>query len=140
LSIILLVACGESASVATNPAVALSTSSTTSSPTDPSIEELRELALAYWEAFNAYDADQVLAYLEENYRATREETIRSEVGQISTFGVKLGVQEQSPPVLLSDDTAEMFLDLKNPLGVRRIRMAFERIDGYWSITFAQETD
>lgn len=96
--------------------------------------------MAYWEAFNAYDADQVLAYLEENYRATREETIRSEVGQISTFGVKLGVQEQSPPVLLSDDTAEMFLDLKNPLGVRRIRMAFERIDGYWSITFAQETD
>jgi hypothetical protein len=96
--------------------------------------------LAYWEAFNAYDADQVLAYLEESYRAARDEIIRSEIGQIRSFGVKLGVQEQSPPVLLSSDTAEVYLDLKNPLGVRRIRMAFERVDGDWAITFAEETD
>lgn len=124
----------------TTPGLTPSTLPAATSPADPSIEEVRQLELAYWEAFNAYDADQVLAYLEESYRATRDEIIRSEIGQIRSFGVKLGVQEQSPPVLLSSDTAEVYLDLRNPLGVRRIRMAFERVDGDWAITFAEETD
>ena len=96
--------------------------------------------MAYWDAFNAYDADQALSYLEETYRTTREETIRAEINQIRTFGIKLGVQEEGLPVLLGDDTAEMFLEMREPLGVRRIRMAFERIDGDWLITFAEETD
>lgn len=104
------------------------------------MDEVRSLATAYWDAFNTYDADLVLSYLEETYRATREEPIRSEIDQLSTFGVTLGVQEEGPPVMLGDDTAELHLELKNPLGVRRILMAFERIDGEWVITFAEETD
>jgi hypothetical protein len=141
---ILLAACGESALVTTTIAAAPSTVPTTvaitTPPADPPTEELRELALAYWDAFNGYDADRVLSYLEETYRTSREEIIRAEIDQVSTFGVELGVTEESPPVMLGDDAAEMYLELKNPLGVRRIRMAFELIDAEWMITFAEETD
>ena len=143
MSIILLAACGESAYVTTTIAAAPSTPPTTiavtTPPAEPPTAELRELAFAYWDAFNGYDADRVLSYLEEGYRTTRQDPIRAEIDQISSFGIKLGVQEESPPVMLGDDAAEMYLELKNPLGVRRIRMAFERIDGDWTITFAEET-
>lgn len=99
---------------------------------------MRELAFSYWEAFNAYDADLVLSYLEESYRATRHRLIRDEIDTISAFGVQLGVREESPPVVLSDGTAEMFMELKEPLGTRRIRMAFSRIEADWIIVFAEE--
>ena len=33
---------------------------------------------------------------------------------------------------------EMFMRLKEPLGTRRIRMAFVRVDGEWKITYAHE--
>ena len=115
-----------------------SPSVTTSSQGDDWSAELQDLAFAYWDAFNAYHPDRVLSYLEESYGMARAETIRSEIDRLSTFGVKLGVQGETAPVMLSDETAEMYLDLKNPLGVRRIRMAFERIDGEWAITFAEE--
>ena len=32
---------------------------------------IRELAFGYWEAFNAYDANRALAYLEDEYRQQR---------------------------------------------------------------------
>jgi hypothetical protein len=113
---------------------------TSTSAVDPTTEQLRGLAFSYWEAFNAYDADLVLSYLEETYRATRDQLIRDEIGSISTFGIKLEVQEESPPVVLGDGTAEMFMELKEPLGTRRIRMAFEQIEGDWLIVFAEEFD
>ena len=74
------------------------------------------------------------------YRSAREETIRSEINRLGTISVKLGVSEESPPTMLSDQTAEMQLKLKEPLGSRRIRMAFELIEGHRMITFAQEVD
>lgn len=136
--IVLLAACGESAVTPAGGDGSATTAATSSTSPGAPTEELRELAFAYWEAFNAYDPDRVLSYLEEGYRASREDPIRSEIRQIDAFGVQLGVTEASPPVMLSDDTAEMFLELKNPLGVKRIRMAFELIDGAWMITYAQE--
>ena len=58
------------------------------------LDKLRSLAFAYWEAFNAYDADRVLGYLEESYRQQRDETIREEIGQDQalprTAGTKRG--------------------------------------------------
>ena len=38
-------------------------------------DALRQLAFAYWEAFNAYDADRALGYLEEDYRQQRDGTV-----------------------------------------------------------------
>lgn len=135
LSMVLLAACGEPA-VVTTTGPGASTISTSS--LDPTTERLRGLAFSYWEAFNAYDADLVLSYLEEAYRAARDELIRDEIDTISAFRVRLGIREESPPVVLSDGTAEMFIELKEPLGTRRIRMAFAQIDGDWIIVFAEE--
>lgn len=99
---------------------------------------LRKLAFSYWEAFNAYDVERVLSYLEATYRAEREGQIRTDIGRIKTFGVKLGVSESSPPQASGDGQWEMFLNMKEPLGTRRIRMAFRQADGDWKITYSQE--
>ena len=139
--LVVLVACGDSATETTGvSATEPPTTTTTTASTVPKTVVFRDLAFAYWDAFNAYDADRVLSYLEETYRVAREATIRAEIGQISSFGVKLGVSEESPPVSLGDDQAEMYLELKDPLGTKRIRMAFGRVDGEWVITFAEQTD
>jgi hypothetical protein len=100
---------------------------------------VRQLAMAYWQAYNAYDADAALACLEPAYRAKREAPVRDEIGQIKTFGVKFGISEKSAPVALGPDTAEMYVSLSEPLGTRLIRMDFVRTSGGWLITFAEET-
>jgi hypothetical protein len=112
----------------------------TTVPLDGDLAVVRDMAFAYWEAFNEYDPERVLSMLEDGYGAEREDTIRREIGQIRTFGVTLRVTESSPPVMLGSDTAEMFLDMKEPLGTRHIRMGFRLVDGEWLIDFAQETD
>lgn len=145
-ALVLISSCGgseEREPAATNPAPTSAGPSTTAGAAalvDADPAALRDLAFAYWEAFNAYDADRVLSFLEPGYRAEREETIRSEVNQITMFGVTLGVTELSPPVMLGPDMAEMFLEMKEPLGKRRIRMGFRFVDGDWLIDFAQESD
>jgi hypothetical protein len=101
-------------------------------------EILRELAFSYWEAFNSYDAEGSLSYLHADYRAEREEQIRSDIGRIKTFRVKLGVSEKSPPTFISPTKGEMFLSMKEPIGTRTIRMAFVNIGGQWEINFAEE--
>jgi|GEM_PF-2444664 len=129
----------------TPTSVATATGIPTSTPTQApaaaeaaDAEVLRQLAFAYWEAFNAYDADRALSYLEDAYRAERESEIRSEIGQIRMFRVKLGVSEESPPQVVGQGDWEMFLSMKEPIGTRRIRMAFTPVEGEWKITCAEE--
>jgi hypothetical protein len=99
---------------------------------------VRQLAFAYWQAFNDYDVQTTLSYLEPTYGASRKASISDEIGQIRTFGVKLGVKEKSAPVALGPDTAEMYMSLSEPLGTRTIRMDFERTSDGWLISFAEE--
>ena len=101
-------------------------------------DALRQLAFAYWEAFNACDADRALGYLEEDYRQQRDETVRGEIAQIKRFRVKLGLSEETSPWVLSHDEREMYLTMQEPLGKRRIRMAFRDVAGEWQIIFAEE--
>ena len=101
---------------------------------------LRELAFGYWEAFNAYDADRTLAYLEDGYRQQREERVRTEIGRINLFNVRLEVSEEAPPWIIEGGGREMYLTMKEPLGTRRIRMEFRDIDGEWKIAFAQQVE
>ena len=101
-------------------------------------DALRKVAFGYWEAFNAYDADAALAYLEADYRQQRDGTVRSEIGRMKPFRVKLGLTEESPPSVVSRDEREMYLTMKEPLGERRIRMAFRKVDEEWKITFTEE--
>lgn len=101
-------------------------------------QTFRRMTFEYWEAFNAYDADRVLEFLEQAYGREREEKIRSDIGRLKLFSVQLGVAEESPPSMVAEDEWEMYLTMKEPLGTRRIRMAFRQVDGEWKITFSEE--
>ncbi|MCZ7661609.1 MAG: hypothetical protein M5U22_01015 [Thermoleophilia bacterium] len=101
---------------------------------------LRKLAFAYWKAYNAYDVDAALAYLEPGYRAARAKVVSSEINRIETFGVTLGISEKSPPLLTGPDQGEMLLDMKEPLGTRTIRMGFVRVGDSWWISAAEESE
>jgi hypothetical protein len=103
-------------------------------------DALRQLAFAYWEAFNAYDADGALGYLEEDYRQQRDGTVRGEIERIKRFRVKLGLSEETSPWIVGHDEREMYLTMKEPLGKRRIRMAFREVAGEWRIIFAEEAN
>jgi hypothetical protein len=123
-----------------SPTTAAATSSTTLVEVDDSLSHLRDLGFAYWEAFNAHDVDLVLSYLEPVYRSEREETIQDEIGRLATFGVKLDLSELDPPEMTGADRAEMFLEMREPLGTRRIRMGFVLVEGAWLINYAQESE
>jgi hypothetical protein len=104
------------------------------------VEALRRLALDYWAAFNAYDEEKALSYLDDGYRAERESDIRAQIGQLRTFNVTLAVTEQSAPQLVTSDLGQMTLELKEPLGTRTILVAFIKLDGVWKIAFAEEIE
>jgi hypothetical protein len=93
---------------------------------------------ARWEAFNAYDPEAILAYLEEGYRALQDEVVRGQIGQVRRFVVKLGVSEESALQMIRPDVAEMCLRMREPLGTRRIRMEFLQVEEEWKLTFAEE--
>ena len=100
---------------------------------------LRQMAFDYWEAFNSFEAEKVLAFLEDAYRLEREEEIRTDIGRIKTFGVKLEVSEQIPP-RIDGDEAVMFLLMKEPLGIRRIQMSYLKVDDNWKVTYSEEAE
>ena len=104
------------------------------------VDKLRQLALDYWAAFNAYDEEKVLSYLEEAYRAERESDIRKDIGRLKSFGVKLNVSEDSAPRVISPGLGDMTLKLQEPLGTRTVMMAFIEVDGEWKIAFAEEIE
>ncbi len=66
----------------------------TPSPPESSREDvasIRQIVYNYWEATNAYDVDLMLTMLEDGYRAQEEESIRSDIGRMKLFRVKLEV-------------------------------------------------
>lgn len=105
---------------------------------DADAQAVRELVSAYWDAYNAYDADRAVSYLDERYRPMKEELVRHEIGRIKAFSVTLGVSEKTPPVLNGPDEAEIHLDMKEPIGTREIAMKFARHGDTWAITYSEE--
>ena len=101
---------------------------------------LKSLAFEYWIAVNERDLEKVLSYLEDSYRAEREEGIAAEMEQLKLFGVTLGVSERSPPTLLSPTEGEMMVNVREPLRTSRYRMAFVMVDGEWRISFVGEVE
>ena len=104
---------------------------------------MRRLAFDYWDAFNDYDVDLVLSYLEEGYRAERESVVREDVARLKAarlLRIKLKVSERTPPQITGPANAEMFLTMKEPLGTRVIRMGFVSVNGHWRIDHAEEVE
>ena len=104
------------------------------------VTALRELAFQYWGAFNEYDVDSVLAFLESTYRAQREEPIREDIARMEQFSVELGVTEHIPPHLAESGQWEMYLVMETPIDIRRLRTEYLKDDDLWWITHVEEVE
>ena len=104
---------------------------------DPVLAELRDLGLAYWDTYNSYDLEALLAYLEPSYRDEQEGVLRSKIRLLKLFRVKLGVSVASEPEYTGPNGAQMYVRITEPLGSRHVLMRFQK-DSRWMITYAQE--
>jgi hypothetical protein len=101
-------------------------------------QAVRDLAFKFWAAYNAYEPDTAVSYLDETYRVTKEAVVRDEISRIETFGVTLGMSEKTAPALTGPDQAEMYLSMKEPIGTRTMLMKFDKQGGAWIITYSEE--
>ena len=127
---------GEQTTSTPTPVSSASASTTPISAEDA--KAVRALAVDYWAAYNAYDADKVVSYLDESIGAAKEKSVRDEIGRIKTFGVQLGVSEKSAPVLTMPGQAEMYVTIKEPTGTRTVSMKLARRGDVWAITSVDE--
>jgi hypothetical protein len=135
----LVASCGGTSSTAEQAATPASGASVSTTPMSAAdAKAVRDVALGYWAAYNAYDPEKTLSYLDDTYRPSQEKIVRSEIGQIKNFGVTLGVSEKSAPVLTAPGQAEMYLSMKTPTGTRTMLMKFARRGDVWAITYAEE--
>ena len=104
---------------------------------DPELAELRNLGLAYWDPYNSYDLEALLAYLEPSYRDEQESLLRSKIRLLKLFRIRLGVSVDSGPEHTGPNGAQMYVRISEPLGSRQVLMRFQK-DSRWMITYAQE--
>jgi hypothetical protein len=83
--------------------------------TEANIEAARQVVLAYWEAYNSYDVDGVLALLEDSWREERADAIAGEINQMKTFGVTLNAEEEAEPEVTADGTVAIKMKIATPL-------------------------
>ena len=102
------------------------------------VTALRELAFQYWGAYNEYDVDSVLAFLEPTYRAQREEPIREDIAKLEQFSVELGVTGDFPPHLAESGQWGMYLVMETLIDIRRLRPKYLKDDNLWWITHVEE--
>jgi hypothetical protein len=140
---LLLAGCGtdtssseESAGATGSPAVSPSWTGVPISAADTLA--VRRLVGSFWEAYNAYDPERVISYLDEHYRPIKEPVVRDEIRRLKAFSVTLGVSEKSAPVLVEPNEAEVFLNMKTPTGTRTVRMRLVRRGDDWVVTYSEE--
>lgn len=160
LAALLLASCGSSTpstsqttapevtTTTTTPSTTAAPTTTTAAPTTTLSEAealspedaqaVRDVVSGYWDAYNAYDPDRAVSYLDDDYRTTKEELVRGEISRIKAFSVTLGVSEKTPPVLIAPDQAEIHLTMKEPIGTREIVMRFAKRDDAWTIIYSEE--
>jgi hypothetical protein len=105
--------------------------------TPEDIEAARQVVFAYWEAYNSYDVDGVLALLEDSWREERADEIAGEIGQMKMFGVTLEVEEEAEPAI-TDETVGIEMLVNTPLGAKHYIYYLKEIGGEWRIYFAEE--
>jgi hypothetical protein len=103
------------------------------------IDAARQVVYDYWEAFNAYDVEGVLDYLEESYRQLRADEIPGEIGQMEGAGVTLELEEEAEPVVTPEGIVVIQIKLIVPiLSDRHITYDLVKIDGDWKICDSEE--
>ena len=104
--------------------------------TEEDVEAARQVVFAYREAFNNYDVEGTLAFLEESLRAEREEAIRSDISQMKSYGIKLGVEEEAEPTVTDDGMVAIYIMLDVPVFGQKDRHVIYylmEIEGEWKI-------
>ena len=134
--------------VTASPAVTKPPATATEQPTATAPPEsdtenaaaVRRIVRDYWAAFNDYDAERALNFLEPGYRALEEEPIRRDIRRMRLFRVKLEVSEETPPTRNANGDYETYLAVATPIDTRRLLMVFQRLDGHWRIAFSGEVE
>ena len=106
------------------------------------IEAARQVVFAYWEAFNSYDLEGVLAFLEESWREERTESIASEISQMEMADMTMGVEEEAEPEVTDGTIAiKMFIDIPVIFMPDRHYIYYlKNIEGEWKIYLAEEVE
>lgn len=99
---------------------------------------IRQVIMAYWEAFNAYDVEKVLSHMEDSWRNEHGEALKRDIAQMKMFRVKLGVEEESPPVITGKGEAEMMIKLNTPIGIKHDYFRLVKVGEEWKISFSEE--
>ena len=102
------------------------------------VDAARQVVFEYWDAYNNYDAEGVLAFLEESYRQEREEEIRSDIGRMQSFGVTLTVEEEAEPTITPEGEVEIKMKINTPLGTKHVTYHLVKINDEWKICLAVE--
>jgi len=110
----------------------------TNAPTQADIEKAKQVVYDYWVAFNSYDVEGVLAYLEETYRQEKAATIETDIGRMKAFGVKLGVEAAGEPSITPDEKIEIKISLKTPIDTRHNTYRLVEVNGEWKICYSLE--
>jgi cytoskeletal protein RodZ len=116
---------------------------TEESITEEDIEAARQVVFTYWEAFNNYDIDGVLAFLEESWREDRADDIASEIGQMKGANMTMGVEEEAEPEVTTDGTIVIKMLIDIPIMImpdRHYIYYLKEIDGEWKIYYAEEVE
>jgi hypothetical protein len=125
----------------TPPAATIPTQAEETTPpaaAEEDIEAARQVVSAYWEAYNSYDVDGVLALLEDSWREERADAIAGEIGQMKTFGITLNAEEEAEPEVTADGTVAIKMKIATPLGDRHYTYRLKKINGEWKIYSAEE--
>jgi len=144
LSILFIViSSGCSPSVESQPPTASTTPTPTTSVqqatvTQEDVSDARQVVYDYWDAFNSYDVERVLGYLQDSYRQESEESIKSEISKMKFFNVKLGVEEESEPVITPEGMVEIKMKLSTPIGAKHVTYILEKLNGGWKICSSVE--
>ena len=100
----------------------------------------RALALGYWAAFNDYDADKALSFLEDGYRSRRQSDIREQIDRLRSSNGRLVLTEVREPFMIGPEEAVMFFSLGDPPITERIQVTFVRVADGWKIRYAGEPE
>ncbi len=92
----------------------------------------------FWKAYNDYDADKAVGLMVDEMRQKDEEDTRANIGLLETFAAKMEATEEGPPLQLENGDALVNLKLMTPLGERRVRMTFRKVDGEWKVASSEE--
>lgn len=124
----------------TPPAVVEEQEETPPAISQEDIAAAQEVVFRYWEAFNNYDIEGVLACLEESYRLEKEASLKSDMDRMRAFNTKLGVEEEAEPAITPEGKIEIKIKLDVPLPMpdRHVSYYLEKINGEWKIYLSVE--